>query len=96
MMHPGDLIAMALVLGSGVAVFRPLAKAVAARISSGNPRGGDTELVRSLEARLSHTTDRLGATEADLARMAEKVEFLEKVLAKPPAPAQLTGAGLPD
>jgi hypothetical protein len=79
------VFAMLMFFGSGTLVMRPLAKALATRIAGRTAAAGDAERMRLLESELQDATLRLSATEAELARTAEKVEFMEKLLAGPAA-----------
>jgi hypothetical protein len=85
------------VFGSGTLVLRPIAKALAGRIAGRTAVAAEAEHVRMLEAELHDATQRLSAAEAEIARTAEKMEFMEKLLAGPaPAAAVLpskTAAG---
>ena len=88
---PTAVIAILCVFGSGTLIFRPIAKALAGRIAGRTAVAGDAERVRMLESELHDTAMRLSAAEAEIARTAEKMEFMEKLLAGP-AP---TAAALP-
>jgi hypothetical protein len=79
------IFAIAAVFGSGTLILRPLAKAMAGRIAGRSAAEHDTRRMALLEQELQDTTLRLSAAESELARTAEKVEFMEKLLA--PAPA---------
>lgn len=90
-MHGTDLAGLAILVGGTTAVLGPLMRGIALRISRGG--GGDDGRVQRLEAELGHATARLTATEAELARTAEKVEFLEKLLASPAGASGSLGPG---
>jgi hypothetical protein len=94
-MHGGDIAALAILVGGCAAVFGPLMRGIALRIARGGG-GADDGRVQRLEAELGIATSRLSATEAELARTAEKVDFLEKLLARPAGAAPSLGRGLAD
>jgi hypothetical protein len=90
-MHGADVAALAILVGGLSAVFGPLMRGIALRISRGG--AADDGRVQRLEADLGHATARLAATEAELARTSEKVEFLEKLLASPAGASGSLGRG---
>jgi hypothetical protein len=89
-MHGSDIAALAILMGGATAILRPLMRVISLRISGGGD-GGDR--VQRLEAQLGVTSARLSATEAELVRTTEKVEFLEKLLANPAGSTPPRGPG---
>jgi hypothetical protein len=81
-MHGSGAFVLFLVFG-GLGVLRPIARAVATRISGEH---GQRDRIRQLEGELRDTSARLSETEAELGRALEKADFMERLLAKPGAP----------
>jgi hypothetical protein len=89
---PTAVVAILAVFSSGTLIFRPLAKALARRIGGAHAVGtsaADAERICILEAALQDAALRLSATEHELSRTAEKVEFMEKLLNGPATPSAL-------
>jgi hypothetical protein len=87
MMHPPEFLLVAGMIVAGTSIVRPLAKAMAVRLAGGS--GGDDARVRELEAELRLNRQQLLETREHVDRMAEKVHFLENLLAEPAGAPQL-------
>ncbi|MDB4948033.1 MAG: hypothetical protein JWM27_682 [Gemmatimonadetes bacterium] len=67
----------------GAGVLRPIARAIAARISG---EQANTERVRLLEAQLNEANRLAAQAEAERDRALEKADFMERLLARPGTP----------
>jgi hypothetical protein len=72
---PQELFAMLLVLGGGAWVLRPIAMALAKRISGDVPPRRDDEL-------RDHVLTELRDLREEMSALAERVDFAERMLAK--------------
>jgi len=77
-----EIVLMFLVFGGGFWVLAPLANAFAKRIASGGARGADPGEVEELK-------NELRSTRQEVAELAERVDFTERLLAKQSAPQRL-------
>jgi hypothetical protein len=79
-MQPPEFLLIAGILVAGTSIVRPIAKAMAVRLSRG---GGDDTRLRELEAELRLNRQQLLETREQVERMAEKVHFVENLLGEP-------------
>ena len=79
-MEAPEFFLIAGMIAAGTSVVRPLAKAMALRLSRG---GGEDARVRELEAELRLNRQQLLETREQMERVAEKVHFMENLLGEP-------------
>jgi F0F1-type ATP synthase membrane subunit b/b' len=76
----GEVIAVVLIFGSGMwFVLRPLAAAIARRIAGDVPARRDE---KAATAALTEVHDELASLREEVAELAERVDFTERLLAK--------------
>lgn len=76
-MPPGDLLLTIIVMGGGFLLLRPIVAALAERIRPKTLPGGEAP-----PADLAALTDELRETRQELAELAERMDFTERMLAK--------------
>ena len=77
-----EIITIFLVFGGGFWVLAPIASALAKRIAGGGARAADPGEVEELK-------NELRLTRQEVAELAERVDFTERLLAKQSAPQRL-------